>query len=106
MVDHGKRSGIEHFVKIISWAGQDENGNKVIKNFCLDVDKSNHSAKDCAEAISMSIKRLRATAGFVVVCNCTKNNLPANREGYEGSETTVGKLSKRRICIYLQFLAN
>jgi len=60
MVDHGKRSGIEHFVKIILWAGQDENGNKVIKNFCLDVDKSNHSANDCAEAISMSIKRLRA----------------------------------------------
>ena len=26
MVDHGKRSGIEHFVKIIIWAGRDSDG--------------------------------------------------------------------------------
>ena len=59
MVDHGKRSGIEHFVKIIFWAGRDDDGNRVIKNFCLDVDKSSHGSKDCASAIAMSIKKLK-----------------------------------------------
>ena len=45
MVDHGKRSGIEHFVKIIMWAGRDKDGNRVIKFFCLDVDRSSHSSR-------------------------------------------------------------
>ena len=58
MVDHGKRSGIEHFVKIIMWAGRDKQGQRVIKYFCLDIDRSNHSAKDCAGAIKIGIKRL------------------------------------------------
>ena len=58
MVDHGKRSGIEHFVKILVWAGLDQHGNRVIKYFCLDVDKSSHSAKDCADAIKLSVKKL------------------------------------------------
>ena len=39
--------------------GRDENGKRVIKYFCLDVDKSSHSAKDCADAISVSMKKLR-----------------------------------------------
>ena len=29
------------------------------KYFCLDVDKSNHSAKDCVEAIQMSIRKFK-----------------------------------------------
>ena len=58
MADHGKRSGIEHFVKILIWAGLDDQGNKVLKYFCLDIDRSNHSAKDCAAAIKMSINKL------------------------------------------------
>jgi hypothetical protein len=59
MVDHGKRSGIEHFVKIILWAGRDSNDKQVIKNFCLDVDNSNHAAKDCASAIKISVEKLK-----------------------------------------------
>ena len=31
MVDHGKRSGIEHFVKMLVWAGLDDQGNKILK---------------------------------------------------------------------------
>ena len=58
MVDHGKRSGIEHFVKILIYAALDEHGNRVIKYFCLDVDKSSHSAKDCADAIHQTVKKL------------------------------------------------
>jgi hypothetical protein len=41
------------------------------------------------------------TAALQLDCpSCTaaqKINLPKFREGYEGSETTVGKLSRRRI---------
>ena len=58
MVDHGKRSGIEHFVKMLCWAGLDEQGNAVVKYFCLDINRSNHAAKDCAAAIKMSINKL------------------------------------------------
>ena len=35
MVDHGKRSGSEHYVKIIVWAGRDKDRKRVLKNFCL-----------------------------------------------------------------------
>ena len=62
MVNRGKRSGIEHFVKIMIWAGRDKDGNRVLKYFCLDVDKSNHLAKYCAEAIKMTIKRLKVAS--------------------------------------------
>jgi hypothetical protein len=61
MIVHGKRSGIEHFVKIIVWAGRDKGGKRVLKNICLDVDKSNHAAKDCASAIKMSVKKPKIT---------------------------------------------
>ena len=59
LVDHGKRNGKDHFVKIIVWAGKDEYGNRVLKHFCLDIDTSGHSSKDCADAIKDSIEKLR-----------------------------------------------
>ena len=31
---------LEHFIKVILWAGKDENENRVIMLFCLDVDTS------------------------------------------------------------------
>ena len=58
MVNHGKRSGIKHFVKIISCGALDKDDNIIIKHFCLDVDKSNHSSKDCASAIKLSLNKL------------------------------------------------
>ena len=54
MVDHVKKSGIGHFVNMLIWAGLADQGNKVLKYFCLDIDRSNHSAKDCAAAIKNS----------------------------------------------------
>ena len=61
MVDHVKKSGIGHFVNMLIWAGLADQGNKVLKYFCLDIDRSNHSAKDCAAAaaIKMSINTLK-----------------------------------------------
>jgi hypothetical protein len=35
--DHGHRKDQDHFVKLISWAGFDENGNWTIKFYCVDV---------------------------------------------------------------------
>ena len=42
----------------------------------------------------------RATAGLPISGTHTKNNLPAKQKGYDNSETTVEKLSPRRIQIY------
>lgn len=58
IVDHGKRNGIEHFVKLVRWGGFDENGNWVIKQLCLDMDMSGHTAKSAADAIQHSLKKL------------------------------------------------
>eukprot|EP00985_Skeletonema_marinoi_P010359 scaffold4870_cov128-Skeletonema_marinoi.AAC.2 len=58
IVDHGKRNGIEHFVKLVRWGGLDEKGNRVIKQLCLDMDMSGHTAKSAADAIKHSLKKL------------------------------------------------
>ena len=50
----------------------------------------------------MSIDLLRcsmSTAGLPISETHKKNNLPANQKGYDNSETTVGKLSTRKIQI-------
>ena len=58
MTDHGKRSGVEHFIKIILFAARDKHGRRIIKRFCLDVDKSSHAALNCAAAIKESLSKL------------------------------------------------
>ena len=58
MVDHGKRNGIKYVSKLIIWSGFDREGNRVIKYFCLDIDKSGHHLKDCASAIKYSVTKL------------------------------------------------
>jgi len=58
IVDHGKRNGIEHFVKLVRWGGFDKDGNRVIKQLCLDMDMSGHTAQSAAEAIKQSMKKL------------------------------------------------
>ena len=35
--DHGHRQGQDHFVKLLIWAGRDEEGNMIIKYHVLDV---------------------------------------------------------------------
>ena len=46
ITDHGKRAGLEHFVKILVWVGWEDEGKtkKTIKFHCLDVDTSVHGA--------------------------------------------------------------
>jgi len=58
IVDHGKRNGIEHFVKLVKWGGLDKNGNRVVKTFCLDMDMSGHTAASAVEAIELSLNKL------------------------------------------------
>ena len=58
MTDHGHRKGQDHFVKIISWAGKNENDDWTIKFHCVDVDSSGHSAKEAAHAVKVSTEEL------------------------------------------------
>ena len=59
MVDHGKRNGIENFVKLIIWSGCNRKGNRVMKYFCLNIDKSSHGSTGCASAIKHSVTKLK-----------------------------------------------
>ena len=43
---------------------------------------------------------LKSTAGLNAQYETTKNNSRTNRKGYDNSETTIGKLSARRIQIF------
>eukprot|EP00984_Skeletonema_dohrnii_P034508 scaffold33580_cov171-Skeletonema_dohrnii-CCMP3373.AAC.1 len=56
ITDHGKRAGMEHFVKLLCWFGKDKEGREIIKFHCIDVDTSNHSGEDCAAAIKKSVE--------------------------------------------------
>jgi hypothetical protein len=49
--DHGHRKGQEHFIKLISWGGYDDEGNAVIKCFCVDASRCGHSAEEAARSI-------------------------------------------------------
>ena len=68
ITDHGKRSGLEHFVKILVWAGWEdkEKTRKIIKFHCLDVDTSAHDADGCAEAVKNSLEEFSGLDGFKV----------------------------------------
>ena len=52
--DHGHRKGQDHFVKLLSWTGRDENDMWTVKFYCLDIDSSGHSAEEAASAIKLS----------------------------------------------------
>ena len=52
-VDHGKRKGIEHFVKLISWGWFNDAGDRVIKTFCINARICGHSAEESAESIKI-----------------------------------------------------
>ena len=68
VTDHGKRAGMEHFVKLLCWFGKDKNGNETIKYHCIDVDTSNHTGRDCARAIERSLAIFTGQDGFEVTC--------------------------------------
>ena len=56
--DHGHRKDQDHYVKMVSWAGCDEDRNWTVKFYCLDVDSCGHSAQEAAYAIKMSTLQL------------------------------------------------
>jgi len=68
ITDHGKRGGLEHFVKILVWSGwaDEEKTKKVIKFHCLDVDTSAHDAAGCAEAVQKSLEEFSGLKDFKV----------------------------------------
>ena len=58
ITDHGHRKGQDHFVKLICWAGKDDNGEWTIKYHCLDVDIGGHSAENAANAVKLSTEEI------------------------------------------------
>ena len=58
ITDHGHRKGQDHFVKLICWAGKDDNDEWTIKYHCVDADIGSHSAKGAADAVQISTEEI------------------------------------------------
>ena len=43
ITDNGNRKGIDHFVKMIVWVSVDEDGQRHVHHFNLDIDKDGHT---------------------------------------------------------------
>ncbi len=56
ITDHGHRKGQDHFVKLLVWAGYDENGKPTTKVHCLDIDIGGHSTAEAAAAVKISVE--------------------------------------------------
>jgi hypothetical protein len=57
VTDHGNRSGVDHFVKMIIWSTK-RNGKWQLHHFNLDIDKGGHTTISAANAIHKSLLRL------------------------------------------------
>lgn len=68
ITDHGKRSGLEHFVKLLVWCGwkDEKKEEKMLKFHCLDVDTSAHDAEGCAKAVKKSLEEFSGLEGFTI----------------------------------------
>ena len=56
---------------MLSWAARNDDGDRIVKRFCLDVDKSSHTVVDCADAVKTSTNK-RGMAGLnlaVIIIN-------------------------------------
>jgi hypothetical protein len=51
--DKGSKKGVGHFVKVLSWFG-----NSSVQKQCLDIDGSEGSTEQCADAINASLKKV------------------------------------------------
>jgi hypothetical protein len=49
--DHGKRKGIEHFVKQVSWGCFNEEGERIVKVACVDSRMCCHTSEESAKSI-------------------------------------------------------
>jgi hypothetical protein len=59
--DKGKRKGIDHFPKVISWWSTTD---KKVCSACIDADGSGGTSDECAQAIWHSIKKFRGAIPF------------------------------------------
>eukprot|EP00956_Cyclotella_meneghiniana_P010989 scaffold15408_cov41-Cyclotella_meneghiniana.AAC.7 len=59
VTDHGNRSGVDHFVKMIVWTSVDKNGRFKLNHFNLDIDKGGHTIVAAANAIHQSLQSLK-----------------------------------------------
>ncbi|EJK54705.1 hypothetical protein THAOC_25645, partial [Thalassiosira oceanica] len=66
ITDHGHRGDQDHFVKLVIWAGFDEDENWTMKYFCLDVDSGGHSALEAAVAVKKSVTAFQDLLNEVV----------------------------------------
>ena len=56
--DAGHRAGLEHLIKMISYPWVDKNGNRLIRNSCLDIDTCIKTTLEVAAGINKSLRRL------------------------------------------------
>lgn len=61
--DHGHRKDQDHFVKLISWAGMDEDGNWTVKFYCPDI-VSAQALSDLSSCFDFTISDLSRLIGF------------------------------------------
>ena len=87
------------FRKNVGLGRLEDQGNKVLKYFCLDIDRSNHSAKDCAAAIKMSINKLEMAG--LNISEIVLFVITGNTGGYGASQhihpllVQIGMMSKK-----------
>ena len=58
--DAGHKNNLHHHVKLLVYATRDEEGNRIIRRFCIDVDTCGGSAEEICQAILKSINRVKA----------------------------------------------
>ena len=49
---------------MLSWAARNDDGDRIVKRFCLDVDKISHTAVECADVVKTSTTKLGNKAGL------------------------------------------
>ena len=57
--DAGHKNNLHHHVKLLVYATRDEEGNRIIRRFCIDVDTCGGSAEEICQAILKSINRVK-----------------------------------------------
>jgi hypothetical protein len=72
--DHGKRKGSEHFLKVISWGGINELGDKVIKSYCIDSNCCSHSAKESAKSIKEMGDLIHLLVPYIIYSSATSDS--------------------------------
>ena len=58
--DAGHKNNLHHHCKLLVYATHDEDGNRRIRRFCIDVDTCGGSAEEICQAIKKSIDRDKA----------------------------------------------